>query len=198
MSRTLRVLTSASALVLFVACTADDVMSPEPAPDAVRVQMTAATASVDGDWNFSRVVQITAPDWVAIQIFGVPPEGEITHIRCESTGTLVLDQDGFQVTGFGEFTATCTTGNGVVFPGGADIAIVDGRIRGRALRFTLVEDGMLACPYSGVIVEDEAGTATRLRGTGRCVVPGHPQSPVPLDPPPAGTSKTLIWEAWRS
>ncbi|HSJ63577.1 MAG TPA: hypothetical protein VK922_06660 [Gemmatimonadaceae bacterium] len=54
---------------------------------------------------------------------------------------------------------------------------------------------MRAC----VITDESGGVATGFSGTGRCVLPGHPQSEsiVPADPPPGGTSKTLRFDAWR-
>lgn len=41
--------------------------------------------------------------------------------------------------------------------------------------------------------------AGALSGMGRCMLLGHPQSesPLSMDPPPGGTSKTLSWEAVR-
>jgi hypothetical protein len=48
-----------------------------------------------------------------------------------------------------------------------------------------------------VVSASVGGVATILKGTGRTVVPGHPHSPVPLDPPPAGTSTMIAWEAIR-
>jgi hypothetical protein len=76
------------------------------------------------------------------------------------------------------------------------MAVKDGGLTGHAVKFRFVA-GDLSCPYDGVITDVDQGMATALRATGRCIIPGHPQSPVPLDPPPAGTSKTIVWTATR-
>jgi hypothetical protein len=160
-----------------------------------------AVPDISGTWNWRRDVQLTAPTWAAELIFGIQPEGPITHMRCESFGTMELNQAGATFSGTAvRETITCETKGGQVFaPAHPAITIADGTVSGQSIHYTLVEHSMvmIPCPNRGVISQLHGTTATRMGGTGRCLVPGHPQSPVPLDPPPAGTSKTLSWEAWR-
>jgi hypothetical protein len=175
------------------------------APGPLTPEASSATAPavphISGTWNWRRDVQLTAPAWVAELIFGIQPEGPITHMRCESFGTMELNQAGATFSGTAERTTiTCETKGGQVFaPSHPIITIADGTIRGQSIHYMLLEDSMLIlpCPNHGVISQLQGTTASRIKGTGRCIIPGHPQSPVPLDPPPAGTSKTLSWEAWR-
>ncbi len=157
-------------------------------------------ADLGGDWNWTSEEHLTIPDWVAVAIFGIQPEGPTTSARCENSGTMSLDQTDASFTGeLFRTTHQCVTRGGQIFQDPAAFApraVTDGRIRGRSVRLRL--DGPLVeCLYHAVISDIQGGVATALDGGGRCIVPGHPQSDVPLDPPPAGTSKTLDWEAVR-
>lgn len=164
--------------------------------EAVESLSAAVSADVDGSWSFTRVLQLTAPEWVARDVFGVEPEGPVTHIRCETDGSMEIVQSGTTFSGVAAMDNSCRTHGGQVFESDAvvaDILIVDGVIRGRSLAWTFIEDGFLICPHHAVLAP--AGT---MQGTGRCIVPGHPQGPVPAPPPPAGTSKTISFTAWRN
>jgi hypothetical protein len=165
-----------------------------------------SAADIGGQWTVQRVAQLTAPEWVAVAIFGIEPEGPVTHFRCETVAGMSLTQNGREFTGTASWDAaenpahhtTCETRGGQVFARPSPAITIHGHLNGRSLAFDWVEDGgFLTCPHRGVIVQAQDGTATQLRATGRCIVPGHPQSPVPLDPPPGGTSKVLQWEASR-
>jgi hypothetical protein len=157
---------------------------------------------VSGEWAYEGVLLLIVPDWVAV-LLGIDPEGPRTHIRCDFSGIMELDQNG------GTFTGTdhqdpneCETRGGQVFQdGGGPVDIVDGRIRGRSISFA-IDDFPVFCPQRGTISEVQNGSANRMRLSGRCLVPGHPQSPysaiLDLPPPPAGISTGLgTWEAWR-
>ncbi|HEX6309002.1 MAG TPA: hypothetical protein VFZ69_12485 [Longimicrobiales bacterium] len=164
-------------------------------PDEVTVSGSAVyAADAGGSWTFQRELVLTAPEWVAALVFGIQPEGSVTHIECADAGTLHLVQTGAALSGSATITGgTCTTRGGQAFtmpqPG---IVIPEGTVAGTSVRFVWVEDGYLPCTYHLVL------SGTSLDGTGRCVVPGHPQSPVPADPPPAGTSKVVSFSATRS
>jgi hypothetical protein len=164
---------------------------------AAAAAAAAAAADLSGGWTFAREVKITAPPWVAELVFGVEPEGSVTHIRCADTGSMTLEPDGTGFSGMAwRLEGTCETAGGQVFPMAPSlIQIADGSVRGRSAHFDWVEDGYLRCPYHAVL---SGGGLEHLAGTGRCIVPGHPQSPVPANPPPAGTSKTVSFSAWRS
>ena len=160
-----------------------------------------AAVEIGGPWSWSSEEHLTFPDWVAVAIFGIQPEGPTMTARCENEGTLSLNQTGAGFVGELLLTAhDCVTrgGQGFQDPGAfAPRAVVDGLLRGRAL--SMVLDGPLVdCPFHGVISEIEGTAALALEGGGRCLVPGHPRSEASFPPPPAGTSKTLSWRATRS
>ena len=169
--------------------------------DGQSLETAGAVADVSGSWTWSNVEQLTLPDFVAA-MFGLPVEGPITHVICESSGTMQLTQAGASFSGSIERNAaSCETKGGFDFMPSPDFSppfldVVDGSIQGRSIHFTTV-GGPLFAPHQGVISEVESGVATALKATGRTIVPGDPKSPVPLDPPPAGTSKTISWEAER-
>jgi hypothetical protein len=201
-----------AASFLSVACSGD--ARPGLQPTSFPAGLAAASAlpatspanasspsDVSGAWTWSSTAHLTAPPFVAEFIFGIPPEGPITQLRCDSSGTMTLAQTGTAFSGSATQAAICETGEGHVFvpPPAAvppSMAVADGRLTGHALQFRFVA-GDLPCPSEGVITEFDQGMATAFRATGRCIIPGHPQSPVPLDPPPAGTSKTTVWTATR-
>ena len=164
-------------------------------------QLQSSTPDVSGAWVWSTTEHLTLPPFVAEQIFEITPEGMVTQLWCQTSGTLTLVQTGSTFTGSGTQSATCETGGGHRFdsPPTATpptIQVNDGRIRGKALEFT-VDSGGMDCPHKGAITDLDGAVATELRATGRCIVPGHPKSPVPLEPPPAGTSKSISWVATR-
>jgi hypothetical protein len=99
-------------------------------------------------------------------------------------------------------TSRCETGDGRVlelptatFPN--TLPVANGLITGRAVHFLFGTVAGLGCPHNGAIQDVVEGAATELRSTGRCIIPGHPQSPVPRDPPPAGTSHNMGMVATR-
>lgn len=161
---------------------------------------TAASASVAGEWTWSNVEALSIPAFLAAAL-GISPEGRNTHARCESTGTMSLVQTGSTFHGTANRTTNdCLTKGGQSFnQPGAAFVVEEGRIIGRTVHFELNGPLVMPCPHHAVISEAESGVATALSGTGRCVLPGHPQSESPLflDPPPGGNSKTLSWEAVR-
>jgi hypothetical protein len=202
---------SVGSLALVVSCADAGPTAPEDATpgEVFRVdgpEFTAkSTIDVAGTWDWRREELLTVPADFAF-IFGIQPEGPITHFRCEVEGVITLAQSGDALSGVEVETASlCETRGGQVFtqPGlGLLIPIHEGRVTGSAVKL-LIGDPVLRCPIRAVIEEAENGTAVRLRGTGRCIIPGHPKSdapegsPLDLDPPPRGTEKILVWEATR-
>ena len=201
-----------AAAFLLAACSGADLRDFQPtalptAPAAPSIPAASSNANasspadVSGTWNWSSTEHLTFPPFVAQLIFGIQPEGPVTQLRCDSTGTMHLIQSGGAFTGSATQTAVCETGRGHVFvppPAAFPIALVvtDGQIIGHSIHF-LSSGADIPCPFNGVITGFDNGTATDLSATGRCIVPGHPKSPVPFEPPPAGTSKTLTWTASR-
>ena len=191
---------SATALTVFtVACSEADRATSEalatPAvPTGPSAIVTSAVPDVSGLWNWSGTGHLTVPSSDVQRLLGIPPEGPITHLRCEATGTMELSQTGTTFSGLAtRNTSRCETGAGRVlelptatFPN--TLPVVDGLITGRAVHFLLGAVAGLGCPHNGAIQDAVEGAATELRATGRCIIPGHPRSPVPRDPPPGGTS----------
>ena len=184
--------------IVLTGCSADP-LGVEP--DAfLRPNMAASSAPADisGTWNWHEVVVLSLSEFVATVFFGIQPEGPRTHVRCNDSGTMTLVQNGATFSGTALQTATCETRGGQVFtppvfPPVVDIG--DGTISGSSLDF-LFGTGDVPCPYHASIAEVQAGVAVRLSGGGKCITPGHPQSPVPFEPP--GTaSPTVLWEATR-
>lgn len=191
-SSAIPILAPLTAVIMLAGC---DESALAPDVEAAGPLAAAMSADVDGSWSFSRVVQITAPEWVARDVFGVDPEGPVTHIRCETDGSMEIEQSGMTFRGIAAMDNSCRTHGGQVFESESvvpDIFIVDGLIRGRSLQWSFVEDQILVCPHHAAL--SARGT---IQGTGRCIVPGHPQSPVPAPAPPGGTSKTTSFTAWR-
>ena len=174
-------------------------------PIAPSTQSAVAAASIpdlSGSWSVSGTGYLTFPPFVA-PVFGIEPEGPVTHLRCQGSGTMQLVQSGSTFSGLFTRTAiTCETGGGLVFvpPPTAfapTLEVADGVITGRGLHFLLGSVAGLGCPHNGAITNVDAGTATEIRANGRCIIPGHPKSPAPLEPPPAGTSHETSFIATR-
>jgi hypothetical protein len=201
--------TSVTALVVFlVACSrADRIASGALATPAVPIGpsavVTSAVPDVSGSWNWSGAGHLTIPASDVERLLGIEPEGPITHLRCEATGTMEVSQAGTVFNGSAtRSTSRCETGGGRVlalptatFP--ETLRIAEGLIEGRAVHFLFGAVAGLGCPHNGAIQNVVEGVATELRATGRCIIPGHPQSPVPRDPPPAGTSHDTSFVATR-
>jgi hypothetical protein len=172
--------------------------SPGPSLAGPSLAAASADADISGAWNWREVVVLNLNEFAATVFFGIQPEGPQTHVRCNDSGTMTLVQTGASFTGTALQTATCETQGGQVFtppvfPPVVDIA--EGSIRGRSMHF-LFGAGDVPCPYRAEIADVQAGVAVRLTGGGKCITPGHPQSPLPFDPPGA-SSPTVIWEATR-
>ncbi len=166
----------------------------------VTAASAAATPDVSGEWSWSSVERLKFPPFVALAL-GLQPEGANTHARCESAGTMELTQSGSTFEGIAEkiFNACMTRGGqGPFQQPQSDFFVDDGHITGGSAHFSFASATVRPCPHTAVIEEVSGGVATVLSGTGFCYLPNHPQSESPNDlPPPAGTTKTLNWEAHR-
>ena len=197
------------ALLLLTACSGGDrssvggVTAYPTAPTSALSATPSRAPDLSGSWNWSAVGRLTVPASVVERLFGIEPEGPITHLRCESSGTMELTQTGASFSGLATRTAvSCETGLGHVFvpapPGFTNsLPVEEGTITGRGVHFLLGSVGGLGCPHNGAITDVEDGTATEITANGRCILPGHPQSPAPLDPPPLGTSHDTSLVATR-
>lgn len=153
-------------LVAAAACGVDQATGPDETDarvDAAALDVVATT-NVAGDWSWSETTVLKLRP-AGAGVFGLVPEGPITHVRCESGGILSIAQNGSNIGGSATQASTCTTKGGVefvpaVFPPGWTFT---GELRGRSLRFTV--DAGFACHYRG----STAGGV--VRATGACEVP---------------------------
>ena len=196
------------ALSVALALTACDGASPPTAVDArpgalPLAARSAAASPVDlsGTWVWSEEVILQVPLEFA-PLFNVLPEGPVTRGRCVNSGVMELVQDGASFSGTATQTATCVSRGGQVFSPPvftSTLDVRDGEIRGRSLRMVFGA-GDVPCLYHATITEIVDDTATGLRGGGRCIPPGHPQSPLSglgLPFPSGPISPTVVWEATR-
>jgi hypothetical protein len=201
-------ISSTAAIVFVVACSVADrggfeQVANSAAPTGPSAIATSLVPDVSGSWNWSGSGHLTVPATEVERLLGILPEGPITHLRCEATGTMELSQTGATFSGVATRNAgQCETGGGRVlelpaatFPN--TLPVAEGLITGRAVHFLLGAVAGLGCPHNGAIQDVVDGAATELRATGRCIIPGNPQSPVPRDPPPAGTSHDTSFVATR-
>ena len=159
-------------------------------------QNVGPALDVSGEWELSGEYFVYLLEWAA-PLFGFQPEGTRTRLQCRYTGTLTLAQTGSTFSGTYTEDGVCESAGGQVGSVVVGGEIVDGTIRGRSIQYSLLELGgpPVECPQHGAI-EVENGVAVRLHGSGSCIEPGHPRSPLDLPPPRAGANRTL-WEATR-
>lgn len=190
------------ATALLPACSDLDPTGVDPASAEMQASPTGvqAVADLGGQWEWSSVEALRFPQWFA-PILGIIAEGENTHARCQSAGTMTLAQTGatFQGTAIKTFNSCETSGGQVFVQPEINRTVEAGRISGHSIHFSFNSATVRPCPHQAVISELEGGLATALDGGGRCNLPGHPQSesPIAIDPPPGGTATTLSWRAWR-
>jgi hypothetical protein len=205
------VLLSLSTVALFLAACSDsdrarsEASADHPtAPTGSSAVAANADPDVSGAWNWTATGHLTIPAAFVERLLGIAPEGPITHVRCESAGAMELVQSGATFSGLAtRTTSSCETGEGRVFelpsttfP--ASLPVADGLITGNAVHFLLGSVAGLGCPHRGAISGIDGELATTLRAAGRCIIPGHPQSPAPANPPPGGTSHDTSFVATRS
>jgi hypothetical protein len=177
-------------------CAADAATAPERVPAyASAVAMTPL--DVAGAWQWTRTDRLTFPPFAAAVIFGVEPEGQRTVATCHTEGTIAFSQAGTSFSGTELTSASnCRTLGGQSFAV-ESAADVSGELVG-AVSVALTFEGMVPCLLHGVARDISGGVASRLEGSGRCIIPGHPQSGVPgFDPPPLGTEVITSWSAVR-
>lgn len=76
----------------------------------------SSAADVSGLWNWGARGQFTVPRAVVERLFGIEPEGPVTHLRCETSGSVQLVQSGTTFSGLATRTAgSCESGDGLVF-----------------------------------------------------------------------------------
>jgi hypothetical protein len=191
------------ALVALVVAGCDRGVGTEPEGPGAALAANAATGGanpvdVSGNWvtGGEYFIHLSAE---ATPFFGVQPEGTRTLLSCEYSGTFAIVQTGSSFSGSYTEAGDCET------PGGQSTQVVvggniaGGTIRGRSVHYSLFEIGggpPVECPQQGAIVGIEGGVAVQMRGSGRCIEPGHPKSILDVPPPRSGPNRTL-WEATR-
>lgn len=198
-ARSRSLLPPAIVLALLAACTGDDITGPSTSEPAAAV-VSAAVPDLGGEWRWTNVEKVSMPPFLAM-LLGIVPEGDLTHARCESGGTMTLQQSGGSFVGSAKkLSNACTTEGGQAFnQPGTDFVVTDGRVDGRSVRFSFATATVAPCPHRAVIAELDGGTPITLTGNGRCFLPGHPrsESPGPAGPPSRGESRTISWLAVR-
>lgn len=188
-----------TAIVAFAAC-GDGVTSPVEPESAVAVEAqplaAASVMDISGDWEWRETLLLVLRPDAAIAFFGITPEGKHTRVTCNSGGTMNIVQTGQTFSGSATQTSECTTRGGQAFdPFPPTLPVLNGEIRGHTMRFQF-SDGPIPNFYRAS-ARVENGVAVALNGNARTIVPGHPQSPLPVPPPPAGPGSLLEWEATR-
>ena len=138
---------------------------------------SAAPTSVDisGIWQWTQTTLVQARPFTAAVIFGITPEGAMTHITCQSGGELtivMLTESTFE--GSATQSSTCRTRGGFEFnPFPPTLQLENGVITGQSFRFDFTSGG-IPCPQTGGIQVLD-GQAVLLRGSGDCTLPDeHP------------------------
>lgn len=203
MTRSRKVLTLLLGVTLIPACSDTGLTGVRESSEGDSPQVTAASAvDISGEWEWSNLEVLKFPPFVAgLVIPPITPEGSLTHARCESAGTMTLFQMGaaFQGTATKTFNSCETKGGQTFQQPGTEFVIAEGQIKGGSVHFSFEAFPVTPCPHHAVVSEVQGGVAGALSGTGKCFLPGHPQSesPLPLEPTPGSLSKTLSWEAVR-
>jgi hypothetical protein len=195
----------ALAVSVVVGCDGGSAVAPRSPQAAVTASADASAAQpvdVGGTWSWREEVVLQVPEVFALPFFGIEPEGPITIGRCVNSGIMELVQIGATFSGTATQSSDCVTRGGQRFSPPAFTSILDirdGEIRGRSIR-VVFGAGDVPCLYHATIAESEDGIAVGLRGGGRCIPPGHPQSPLSglgLPFPSGPISPTVLWEATR-
>jgi hypothetical protein len=192
-----RILGTACLPLLLASCSGDSPAALAPVSLLDDAAASVAAVDVSGSWAWTRTDHLTFPPFAATAIFGVEPEGRTTVATCHTEGTLELTQSGSEFQG-----QEVTTSSACETQGGQDFALapnaaMTGEVVGLAALHMTFRGGV-ECHYNGAARDVVDGVAGTLEASGRCVIPGHPQSGVPgFDPPPAGTEVVPSWEARR-
>jgi hypothetical protein len=169
------------------------------APAKIAAAPGQTIPDLSGTWNWSEEVTLALPEWLG-PIFGFTAEGPTTHIRCQDSGVMTVVQASDSFSGTATQASTCETRGGQVFvpaPFPSSIEIANGRIGGRSIHMLFGPPANeIPAPYVGTISEIVNGVATKMGGTGLAIPPGHPKSPLFVDPP-APPTKTITWQASR-
>ena len=184
---------------LTTGCSEDGVTDPSVLQLGDPASVAGSPMDIGGEWSWSKTEQLTFPAWVAA-MFGIDAEGPVTRGTCAVSGTMTVEQTGSTFTGeVATVEQGCVTTGGQPFlEGGGTVGpIIDGRIRGRSIFMQRFGNGVV-CDFHAVASEIEGGIASLLDGGGgNCLVPGHPQNPLPFPPPPGGTNIVMTWTAVR-
>lgn len=188
-------------------CSDDDLTGVGNGVEANAREVSAGSlVDISGEWNWSNEEVLSFPPFIAALLGVQPegPEGHNTRARCESAGTMTLVQtdDTFNGTATKTFNHCLTKGGQSFNQPGSFLLISGGRITGGSLHFSFTGSVTVTpCPHHVVVSAIDNGVAVELTGTGRCILPDHPQSESPFTQDPqtdkGGLSKTLRWEAVR-
>jgi hypothetical protein len=190
-------LTTLAGIAALLGCS--DATGPAAPPAAAVAALLAQPAppQIGGEWHETRTNFIHLTPFAA-ELWGFVAEGARTTIRCSAEGTMSLIQDGSSFSGSLTEEFVCISQGGQQREFGPETTdIVDGKIGGQAIAFTLIgQPGPVNCPANGVISAED-GVAVAMRGTWRCIEPGHPRSVWNTASPPRLGPNRAQWQATR-
>ena len=181
-SRRLMMVVPALPILLLAACsetslsppTVPALSSPPPAVTEDDATAASAPANIGGTWQWQQSTRFSVPPLEA-GFLGIVPEGSMTHVTCQSGGTLTIIQSTASMfAGSATQSSSCRTHGGFVFnpvpvPFPAALDVANGEVMGRHFTFDFIAYGA-ACPQTGAI-RIENGQAVELHGTGDCPLP---------------------------
>ena len=131
-----------------------------------------AAADLAGQWSWAESVIIVGPGPIVAGIFTVQVEGPVMHVRCQTGGSLAIQQSGSSFTGSADQQWSCVTAGGqnalsAPFPPTFDVA---GSIHGRSVHFAADVGQGFTCSYAGSLGVT-SGVADSINATGGCDVP---------------------------
>jgi hypothetical protein len=124
----------------------------------------ACTYRISGTWQWEELNISVVPGFVA-GLIGLEDEGPTLHLTCESGGTMSFTQDGNTFSGSATQGGECITqgGQGPFYPFPSSLAITNGEITGRSIRFQFG-----TCTYRGRLVVDHNCSVLAIAATGNC------------------------------
>ena len=146
-------------------------------------------SDLTGQWSWEEAVLVIGAGDIVPGIFDVDPEGPVMQVRCFTSGTLTIQQNGSSFSGSADQQWSCVTGGGQTalqapFPATFDIT---GSITGRGVHFVADVGQGFSCSYHGALGVT-GDVATAINATGGCDVP------LPFHP---NTDKSVYFTAIR-
>lgn len=133
--------------------------------EAAKSRRAPRTYDLTSRWTWNGTTESGIPPFI-VEMIGLRPEGEITYLTCEDSGTMDLVQTGYTFEGTATQTLSCVTRGGQgpfsppAFP--PTFTVTNGFISGK---YTSFDFG--TCSFAAKV----GGSGTKLRGEGVCELP---------------------------